>query len=368
MAVDTGGSVRESAVRKLSDDGARAATTSTKAVPSSSSTSTGGSASSTAPSSSDEGSSSKEAGGQPSATTAGASASASESKERPSGGLRVPVEPIGMYTSQEHEEDHALWTLVQSLKPVLNPGTYVFGSLSPAEVSKIPREDTACEFKEKEGVAIVMEKEKAKKHGIKVSPFEASWIQLDTYSAVEACGLTSVFSRALTQGGVSCNIIAGFHHDHLFVAKEDTVKAMNILHGLAYFATQVLKNAHERARAQQKLELKGGAASVEGGVKPATLLQPRKRSYSGTAGEEAAPNAVNKNKTSSSTPTTMSGRNVNDTGAVPRRSSSKPLDTIPEKRSTSKSNMGATGVGGESGGDLLNRSRTRRKSVPRSWK
>ena len=39
--------------------------------------------------------------------------------------------------------------LVQEMKPVLNDGEFVFVSLK--DVNRIKREDTICEFKEKEG-------------------------------------------------------------------------------------------------------------------------------------------------------------------------------------------------------------------------
>ena len=42
-------------------------------------------------------------------------------------------------------------------------------------------------------------------------------------------GLTSSFSRGLTKAGISCNVIAAYHHDHIFVPYKKRLKAVKIL-------------------------------------------------------------------------------------------------------------------------------------------
>ena len=52
------------------------------------------------------------------------------------------------------------------------------------------------------------------------------------YSSLETVGLTAAFSKALTEEEISCNVVAAFHHDHLFVPFEQRDKALEILRRL----------------------------------------------------------------------------------------------------------------------------------------
>ena len=54
-------------------------------------------------------------------------------------------------------------------------------------------------------------------------------ITLQVHSALEGVGLTAAVSTALAKAGIACNVIAGFHHDHLFVTWERREEALAIL-------------------------------------------------------------------------------------------------------------------------------------------
>ncbi|MFD6424403.1 ACT domain-containing protein [Streptomyces sp. NPDC060198] len=123
-----------------------------------------------------------------------------------------------------------LRTLLSTMRPELNDGRYVFTSVRrdsvPAGVSPV------VTVMEREGLTLVLPEYEAREAGLPHT-FVAGWITLRVHSALDAVGLTAAVSLALTDAGISCNVIAGYHHDHLFVPYERAAEAVTVLESLA---------------------------------------------------------------------------------------------------------------------------------------
>tara|TARA_Y100000741_G_scaffold266596_1_gene206961 strand:+ start:822 stop:1220 length:399 start_codon:yes stop_codon:yes gene_type:complete len=121
-------------------------------------------------------------------------------------------------------------TLLKNIDPEINLGEYVFCSVY--NLKNINFKDIVVYIKEKEGFTLVMEKNKAISLGLDFE-FISSWITLNVHSSLNAVGFNSIISNSLSKNNISCNVIAGFYHDHLFVNKNDAKRAINILKNLS---------------------------------------------------------------------------------------------------------------------------------------
>lgn len=120
--------------------------------------------------------------------------------------------------------------LLKTMQPLLNSGSFVFCSV--ADTTAINEADIIFSFKEKEGITVVVPQQTADVLQLHYS-FVASWITLTVHSSLEAVGLTAAFSKALAAAGISCNVVAAYYHDHIFVNKNDADKAMEVLSSFA---------------------------------------------------------------------------------------------------------------------------------------
>jgi hypothetical protein len=122
-----------------------------------------------------------------------------------------------------------LQKLLQEMNPRLNEGEYVYCTLESKD--QAAQLDPLCMFAEEESVTVILPRRQADTSGFHYETTFA-WITLTVHSSLEAVGLTSAVSHALAEAQISCNVVAAYYHDHIFVPVQDAALAMDVLHTL----------------------------------------------------------------------------------------------------------------------------------------
>ncbi len=115
------------------------------------------------------------------------------------------------------------------MSPTLEEGRFVFVTLDEGAAGDPGVRATVLE---PEGLSAVICQEAADRLGLEYD-FVAAWITLRIESSLSAIGLTAAVSNCLTAAGISCNMIAGLHHDHLLVPVESAAEAIDALEALS---------------------------------------------------------------------------------------------------------------------------------------
>ena len=121
-----------------------------------------------------------------------------------------------------------LATLIRNLKPKTLPDTYVFCSLEDADYGVLSHTNPLASFAEPEGLTLVLTRESADEESL---AYEGTFrcISLQVHSSLEAVGLTAAVTGELAAEGISANVIAGYHHDHIFVPSHQAESALRLL-------------------------------------------------------------------------------------------------------------------------------------------
>ena len=122
-----------------------------------------------------------------------------------------------------------LATLLASMRPELHAGTWAWCTLPPG--TPAGDVDAVATMREAEGLTLVVAEADAITRGWPIA-FRSAWVTLTVHSDLAAVGLTAAFARALGDAGVPCNVVAGVHHDHLFVPVGRAADAMAALDAL----------------------------------------------------------------------------------------------------------------------------------------
>jgi hypothetical protein len=112
------------------------------------------------------------------------------------------------------------------MRPELHPGEYVFVTTGQGPVPLGVR--PVVSVAEDEGMTLVLGRGDADRLGLSYG-YVAGWITLRVHSSLDAVGLTAAVASELARAGLSCNVVAGFYHDHLFVPRESAARAVALL-------------------------------------------------------------------------------------------------------------------------------------------
>lgn len=119
--------------------------------------------------------------------------------------------------------------LLADMEPVLKEERYVYASLKDGV--SLPLDKIEASVKEQEGLSVLVSEKTASDYQLE-SQFLAAWITLNVHSDLAAVGLTAAFAKTLSDEGISCNVIAGYYHDHILVPNEQAESAMAALRSL----------------------------------------------------------------------------------------------------------------------------------------
>src|SRR5262249_41401564 len=120
-----------------------------------------------------------------------------------------------------------LATLLRSLAPALDPVEYGFGVVAPGASLRAPIEPLGL-FREAEGMTVIAPVGALAAAGLAPAQGWAR-ITLTVHSSLQAVGLTAAVAQALAAEGISANMVAAYHHDHVFVPwdrRHDAVAAL----------------------------------------------------------------------------------------------------------------------------------------------
>lgn len=116
--------------------------------------------------------------------------------------------------------------MIRAMRPELAPGTFVFRSFADAADAAPLLAEALASFREAEGLSLILPADEA-------DPMAMRCLTLQVHSALDGIGLTAAVAQALSEAGIPCNMVAAFHHDHVFVPAGLAERAVEVLRARA---------------------------------------------------------------------------------------------------------------------------------------
>lgn len=107
-------------------------------------------------------------------------------------------------------------------------GAYVFASVAHVPAGLEP----FATIREDEGITVIVAYNDAKAAGLPLDEVQAR-ITLGVHSALDSVGLTATVAQTLASRSIPCNVLAGYHHDHVFVPSDRSAEALGLLRDLS---------------------------------------------------------------------------------------------------------------------------------------
>ena len=107
-------------------------------------------------------------------------------------------------------------SMIGEMSPELQMGYFVFCSTADPAISNRCREKAIGSFVEAEGHSFILLARDAEALGFEAA-MRMRQITLRVPSALDGVGLTAAVAGELARLGIPCNMVAAYHHDHVFV-------------------------------------------------------------------------------------------------------------------------------------------------------
>lgn len=116
--------------------------------------------------------------------------------------------------------------MIRGMRPRLSDNVFAFVTVA-GTVPECLRESAISTFVEDEGLSLIVP--------VEFAPDEVRMrlITLTVHSSLEGVGLTAAVSQALASENIPANVVAAYHHDHVFVPEALADQALTVLQRLA---------------------------------------------------------------------------------------------------------------------------------------
>ena len=128
--------------------------------------------------------------------------------------------------------------MISRMEPVPQPGEFIFCSTADPAIFGAALPVAMASLREAEGMSLVLPRDAAESFGFD-DGIPMRCITLMVFSALDGVGLTAAVASALAAQGIPCNMMAGFHHDHIFVPSGMEDRAIAALRTLQRDADRV---------------------------------------------------------------------------------------------------------------------------------